>query len=251
MLDVAQRTEIARSAIEYITGRAAEEMAQPVPNCPGWTVYNAAVHVGRTSVFWYEMMQCRRDDATARDRALATMVALPEGVPADQLKEWGDAMLDRANTETEEPCFLSMAPELGTTWMWVWHAASEIGIHRLDVEAALGHEHELSEAGIIDSMAYACEFFMPAMARATQCDPGAVTFELGLSDGSTETLQIRSEAAESGAAASVTVAGSALGCLLAIWGRPHSGVEVTSGEAAVLERWKELPAESYQFGAWD
>ena len=42
-----------------MTGRDAGEMATPVPNCPGWTVYNAAVHVGRAAAFWELMMQCR------------------------------------------------------------------------------------------------------------------------------------------------------------------------------------------------
>ena len=98
MLDVTQRTEIARSAIDYITCRSSAEMEMPVPNCPGWSLYNAAVHVGRTCVFWHEMSQCPREDATARDRALAKMVGLPEAVPADELAQWGHAMLDAART---------------------------------------------------------------------------------------------------------------------------------------------------------
>jgi hypothetical protein len=36
--------------------------------------------------------------------------------------------------------------------------------------------------------------------------------------------------------------------LLALWGRPYSAVEVVEGDAMVLNRWRELPKQAFQFG---
>lgn len=30
-------------------GRTTDELAAPIPNCPGWTAYNAAMHVARAA----------------------------------------------------------------------------------------------------------------------------------------------------------------------------------------------------------
>ena len=39
--------------------------------------------------------------------------------------------------------------------------------------------------------------------------------------------------------------------LLGLWGRPHSGIEVTAGDPEVWHQWRALPSEAFQFGAWD
>lgn len=110
------------------------------------------------------------------------------------------AAIDRtAGAETE--CYFSMTGGPGTTAMWAWHAAAEIGVHRLDVEAALGHDHAMTVDESVDAATYVATYFMPAM-------------------------QV----------------------LLALWGRPYSAVEVVEGDAMVLNRWRELPKQAFQFG---
>ena len=71
MLSHDERIGAARSAVDYLTGRSDEEWTRPVPNCPGWTVYNAAVHVGRGSVIWHRTLECAPGDPTAREDLLA------------------------------------------------------------------------------------------------------------------------------------------------------------------------------------
>jgi len=39
--------------------------------------------------------------------------------------------------------------------------------------------------------------------------------------------------------------------VLALWGRPHSGVNVVAGAAHVWTDWRALPSEAFQFGTWD
>ena len=68
MLDHAERIAAARSAIDYICGRTDQEQAAPVPNCPGWTVYNAASHIGRVGIAWEEMITSTPDDPESRAR---------------------------------------------------------------------------------------------------------------------------------------------------------------------------------------
>ena len=246
-LSYEERIRVARAAVDYLMGRDASEMAVPVSNCPGWTVYNAAVHVGRVSVAWDEMMKCAPDDTTARERAYVTSGKRPTGTEPAELARWAHAAIDRMSGDASRECFFSMTGGPGTTGLWAWHAASELGVHRLDVEAALGHKHAISNAEAVDATTYVCEFFLPAMRRAAVEDPGAVTAELLSSVGEPLcTVGIDSELTRH-----VTVRGPVVEVLLALWGRPHTGVDVISGSADVWSAWRELPGKVFQFGTWN
>ncbi len=246
-----RRIQIARDAIDYIMGRTPDEQVLPVPNCPGWTVYNAMVHVGRTGVFWGSMMACRPDDTTARVRALAATQELPTGVAPEELATWIHATMDVAAADETKECYFSITGGPGNLGLWAWHASSEIGVHRLDVEAALGHPHALGDDDAADSVGYVAGYFLPAIRRAAAEDPGRITAQLLSSDGeSIGSVDVVSEAADSGAAGHANVRGPAVQVLLALWGRPHVDVEV-SGDVEVFSRWRELPGQVYQFGTWD
>lgn len=143
--------------------------------------------------------------------------------------------------------FSSSFGRLGTTGLWAWHAASELGVHRLDVEAALGHEHAISDEEAVDATTYVCEFFLPAMRRVTEVDPGTVTAEL-LSDTGEHLITVNIDSAST---PQVTVRGPVTQVLLALWGRPHTGVDVVSGDADVWSAWRTLPSKAFQFGTWD
>ncbi len=246
-LSQAARIEVARAAVDYLTSRDAAEMAMPVPNCPGWTVYNAAVHVARVSVAWEEMMKCAPDDATARERAYQVSGERPAGAEPAELAQWAYAALDRMGGDPSKACFFSMTGGPGTVGLWAWHAASEIGVHRLDVKAALSHEHAITDVDAADATTYVCEFFLPAMRRAAQEDPGRVAAELLSDTGKLlHTAEIHSESTPH-----VTIRGPVVQVLLALWGRPHAGVDIVSGDAHVWSAWQALPSKVFQFGTWD
>ena len=62
---------------------------------------------------------------------------MPTGVEPAELASWAHRALDQMATDDPTPVYFSMTGGAGTAALWAWHAASEIGIHRLDVEAAL------------------------------------------------------------------------------------------------------------------
>ncbi len=62
MLTHDERIDSARAAVDYICGRSDEEMRLPIPNCPGWTVYHAASHIGRVGIAWGAMVDALPDD---------------------------------------------------------------------------------------------------------------------------------------------------------------------------------------------
>lgn len=247
MLSHDERVTVARSAVDYLTGPTRTEMTRPVPNCPGWTVYNAAVHVARSCVSWEHMMGCAPDDATARDRAAAARETLPSGVEPAELHGWCRSLLDVVAGQETRPCFFPLTGGAGTIGLWGWHAASELGVHRLDVEAALGHDHAITDLEAADAVSYVCDIVSPAMRRAAGEDPGTVDIELVSATGE----PIDQATVESDTARRVAVRGPAVQVLLALWGRPHRAVNVTAGDAQVWTRWQQLPATAFQFGTWN
>ncbi len=246
MLDHAGRITTARAAIDYITSRSEADQARPVPNCPGWTVYNAASHIGRVAIAWEEMITSPPEDPESRTRGYARSAEQPEGAPLADLAAWSHAAIDHLVDDLDRRCYFSMTGGEGTAALWAWHAASELGVHRLDVEAALGEGHAQTDAEALDAVTYTAQFFLPAMRRVTENDPGGVTARLVGPDGLVGTVTIESEAD-----ASVTIEGPPTQVLLALWGRPHTGVEVVDGDGSVLDNWRALPGEAFQFGTWD
>ena len=130
---------------------------------------------------------------------------------------------------------------------------SELTARQLRMAGRLAERKGLkvnSEAEAVDSAVYATTYFMPAMRRAMNEDPGRLRLELTGADGS-----VVGEAAidsdHDDPDAEATVRGPATQVLLGLWGRPHGGVEVTAGEATVWDACRDLPGRSHQFGTWD
>ena len=247
MLTHKERVATAVAAVDYITSRTADEQKLAVPNCPGWTVYNAAAHIGRVSIAWQEMISSQPDDPESRSRGYERSGERPAGASMDELASWAHAALALLDSDdTERQCYFSMTGGEGTVGLWAWHAASELDLHRLDVEMALGHPHSLTDSQALDAATYTCQFFLPAMRRATEQDPGGITARL-LSDGDlVGTTTIDSDGLQN-----AMIEGPPTQVLLALWGRPHHDVEVTDGDPDVWERWKALPSQAFQFGTWD
>ena len=130
--------------------------------------------------------------------------------------------------------------------LWAWHAASELGVHRLDVESALNHDHAITDKQAGDAVAYVCQIVSPAMRQATGEDPGTVTIHLDTTEDPPDPVRITSDNA-----GQVTVRGRPVQVLLALWGRPHHGISVVDGDAGIWNRWQHLPSTAFQFGTWD
>ncbi|MFT7647489.1 MAG: hypothetical protein ACI8Y4_002238 [Candidatus Poriferisodalaceae bacterium] len=244
---IAERVATARAAVDYLTTRTAAEQAQPVPNCPGWTVRGAAVHVCRVSIAWESMMKAAATDADSRARGYEISAARPEGVSMPELASWAHSALDQAATEPALPCYHSMSGGPGDTALWAWHSASEIGVHQMDVEAALGHRHAITTDEGVDGALYVATFVSNALRAHSGEDPGSLQLELLDGDGG---LVGRLEVSSS-VAASATVRGPAEHIMGALWGRRSPTVEVVGGDEQVWSRWQDLPGKAFQFGTWD
>ena len=246
MLSHTQRIEAARSAVDFICGGNGDALDRPVPNCPGWTIYNAMVHVGRVGIAWRSMILASPDDPDSRARGYADAEARGPGHSPTDLASWAHSALDELEGDTERPSYFSMTGGHGTRSLWAWHASSELAVHVLDVQDALGLEPHLDDALAADAVVYACTYFLPAMRNATGRDPGAVRIEFVHEDG--RIVDVVS--VESSGDGSTVLRGDPTQLLLALWGRPFHDV-VVEGDEAVFDAWRQLPTEAFQFGAWD
>lgn len=247
MLTHQERIDTARSAVEYICGRSDDELRQPVPNCPGWSVYHAASHIGRVAFAWKAMILATPDDPESRNRGYAEADRLPAGTDTATLAASAHDAIDQLVDDPDTAAYFSMTGGHGTRRMWASHAATELGIHRLDVESALGHDYSMTEVQAADALAYSFEFFLPGMANAADANPGSVTLiPLGI-----DSNELTSTTMETDGEGAVTLRGSGVDLLLALWGRAHESVEVVDGDPAVLDEWRSVPATAIQFGAWD
>lgn len=246
MLTHRERLDLAYSAVRYICSRSDEQMQEPVPNCPGWTVYNAAVHVGKVGIAWQSMIEATPDDPDSRVRGYADADARGDGHSPATLLEWATGPIAALEDDVDRACYFSMTGGHGTVGLWGRHAATELGIHRLDVEAALGDAHDLSDAAAMDAIEYTTEFFLPAMAAAVGTTPSALAIE-ALTDGAVVGSSILG-APDHGAA--TTLRGAGVDVLLALWGRPHGDIRI-EGDISGLDAWRSLPSQAFQFGTWE
>jgi uncharacterized protein (TIGR03083 family) len=258
MLSHTERLATARAAVAFITGRSAEEQARPVPNCPDWTVYNAAAHIGRVAIAWEEMISSAPDDPESRTRGYDRSGGKPPGTSVTELAGWANAAIDRLDDDLDRPCYFSMTGGEGTVALWGWHAATELGIHRLDVEAALGYDHAMSEAQALDAITYTAQYFLPAMRRATGTDPGRLTIVAEGATGTIGQVDLQADGQDGTAPANpaseareATIGGPAVEVTLALWGRPSRGVRLVDGDPEVWAAWQALPGQAFQFGTWD
>ncbi|WP_428120514.1 maleylpyruvate isomerase family mycothiol-dependent enzyme [Candidatus Poriferisodalis sp.] len=250
MLDHAERVAAARSAIDYICGRGDEEQAALVPNCPGWTVYNAASHIGRVGIAWEEMITSVPEDPESRARGYERAGLKPAGTSTAELATWAHSAINQLTDDLDRRCYFSMTGGEGTAGLWAWHAASELGMHRLDVEMALGHEHSMTPTQALDAADYTCRFFLQAMRRVLERDPGRLTARLVDAGDAVGTVNVEA-LPQSTSPAAVVIEGPPVQVLFGLWGRPHSGIDVTDGDPTVWEQWRALPSEAFQFGTWD
>ncbi len=222
-------------------------MELPVPNCPGWSVYNAAVHVGRVGIAWRSMILATPDEPDSRTRGYAEAEARGTGQAPDVLASWAHQAIDEMESDLDRPCYFSMTGGAGTVGLWGWHAASELAVLRLDIQDALGERQQLTDDIACDAIDYACEYFLPAMARVTATNPGALGIAAERSDGRVHQKLV---AVDGDDGEVTTLSGSPVDVLLTLWGRPHGPIQ-TAGPAHVADGWFVLPASAFQLGTWD
>lgn len=242
-MDHQARIDATRAAVRYLAERSDTHGATRVPNTPAWTVAEVSTHVGWALLFWRHMMDSAPDDSTARDRALADTPPFPSGLSPDEFLDRVDPIFDHMAADEHAECYVSMAGGPGTRGLWARHAFSEIGVHRMDVEAALREPHQVTIDQACDAVSYVAGFVLPSFRRMAGEDPGSLTLEPTGANG--EILDSLTITSASPTAA--LVRGPVSEVLLALWGRPHRGVVVRDGDPHTWQSWLELPTRTFQF----
>lgn len=243
-LEHRERLDVARDALRYLTERGDDQLERPVPNCPEWTVYNAVVHVCRSALGWHEWMRFEPGDSDAYEAGATARDREPTGVPMATLAGWANSFLDGVDDDPSVATFYPLGS--GSHGVWAHHAAAEWGVHRLDVEDALGQPHSMTDEQALDALRWSMEIALPGLAGRSPIDVPPLRVSV-ITPAGTRLGPVTTPASIAGTP--VTVEGLGVQVLLAVWGRPHSDVAVSAESGLGL--WNMVPAEQAQFGAWD
>jgi uncharacterized protein (TIGR03083 family) len=223
--------------------------AQPVPNCPEWTLDDLVQHV---AFVYLHKVECMRQGK-------------PQEWPPDVAGEPTLALLDRSYAELTAE-FTARTPEESTyTWyepeqtvgFWIRRMAQETVIHRVDAEQATGAPlADIPDDLALDGVEEVLERFL-AYGSAAWRD------ELGDSLPATELPPVLVRAGSRGwlvratpegvlaepaapdAPAPATISGPPVAMLLWLWRRAEGGVD-RAGDRALVERLSVLLREVTQ-----
>lgn len=162
--------ELASAAEQFTAALAAAEQApadlsSPVPACPGWTLQDLGVHLGRVHRWTAGILQ----GADPRQR--------PNIKPAagQLLSEWYCAESEAlrralAATGPDAPCW-TMADEQRTAVFWQRRQVHETVVHLWDAHRALDQRIDLDPVLAFDGVAEVRDVMYPRMRKAERVKP--------------------------------------------------------------------------------
>jgi uncharacterized protein (TIGR03083 family) len=237
------------NVIRADTDRAADAgevagLAAPVPTCPGWTVDDLTLHMGRVQRLWTGVV--RSGSMAPPDFSVMTAAA-PDG---DERFEWvragGHGLADAlAATPEDTPAWTFDGSN--TVRFWARRQAHEVTIHRCDAELAGGTLGSIDADVAADGVN---EYFeLLALVPAVQAIKGeGETLHFHCTDREVEWVveltpdgvALRPEHAKG----DVAVRGPANAIMLAVWNRiePDNPELEVFGDRALLDRWRRLTA---------
>jgi uncharacterized protein (TIGR03083 family) len=205
-----------------------EDHRVPVPTCPGWDVGNVIAHFAYGAIlFWLVPSARQRFDHL-------DFGTIEHGLgDGGGVRLFPGAMRSLAavlrSHDPAHPCASVVGrQEIGTVARL---AATEVGMHRLDCEGALGRPRSMSTVQALDGLAFTTAVWWPTFAG--QGDPPGGTLAL-VGDGQRYVAGTGPEVAR--------ITGSALDVLAAAWGRPAS--VAVEGDAAAATWWTTLTART-------
>lgn len=172
---------------DRLAAMAGGDLGAPVVSCPGWTVLDLLVHVGRVHR-WAAVAVATPPDGDRPPFA-------PRPAAGADLAEWladgvGALLTVFGGTELHRPCW-GFAGDADGRW-WLRRQAIETALHRWDAEGALGSrgvlDAELAAVGVDEW----CELQTAFGLRASAGD--ALTVHLHATDGDGEWLITLDEA---------------------------------------------------------
>lgn len=202
-----------------------DQLAEPTPSCPGWTVATVLDHLARgAGMGWATWFREPADiDGMA---ALQGVTAATTSAAARDLFHHtmpGYVNLLRT-TPPNKPCFW-FTGAVPATYLFRLGAV-EIATHRADVDLALGRTPELAPQRAQDAVRLSAEFL--SRMWLNRGEPAPAALQLRPTGGEPVTVGSGDHAA--------TAAGSPTDLWLALWGRPSTGIQV-DGNPQTLPQW--------------
>lgn len=221
---------------------ASDDLALPVPGCPGWDVAALLSHV--LGVYRHKL-ETLRLDANPGDRSTGPWGAVPEGADVRELIRSAQAEL--------RAVLASRAPDEGTFAWWpseqtvgFWHRrmAQETTVHRWDAESAVDGPDgagDIPDDLALDGVDELLGWLRWPWDEVPQVEASGQRV-LVASEGHSWTVTLHETSVEvvGGAGeADALVAGPPSGLLLHLWGRPGDHGIATTGDATALRLLRE------------
>jgi uncharacterized protein (TIGR03083 family) len=196
----------------------------PVASCPGWDVGNVIAHIAYGAVLFWLVPSTHRSfahlDLGAVERALGD---------GDGVRLFPGVMRSLAAVLRSHPPAAPCAVVVGLQQIGTLArlATTEIGVHRMDCEDALGRRRSMSPAQALDALAFTTDTWWPTFVGGREGPQGALAL---VGDGQRFVAGAGPPTA--------TITGSALDVVAAAWGR---SADVTiAGDAEVASWWTTL-----------
>ena len=204
-----------------------------VPNCPGWTVANLVAHVAIDGFDWVTLATHPPASSTA---ALGrARVAFPHEGGASLLSGTTRTFLGLLRShDGADHCHYPLRAEQ-SYMSWATHAATELKLHQLDIQNALGFASPVPEPQAGAGLEWTTQALLPVVARVVDDEP-AGSILLAVDGGEVVLLGGGEPVAE--------VGGTAVDLLLHLWNRGRD-VEVT-GDRNAADWWAGLMGRTFQ-----
>jgi uncharacterized protein (TIGR03083 family) len=225
-----ERIDVIAAHGAFFSALKGEDLVRQVPACPGWTVEDVVRHVAAFAAAaraWCETGDL--DGDSAMDLNLTTMAGVHDQ-PLDQLVgqfSLYESCLRERDAQTS--ALGHLGPE--TVGWHSWHCACEWGIHRHDVEVALGVPSSMEGDRAADSLRWTTDYVFGLIQTFRNADPFPAVRLIAAAD------DVDYVSGEGDPAASL--AGTAYDLTLHLWRRPHGPITIV-GDPVVARAYSGL-----------
>ncbi len=221
-----ERVGVIADHCAFFEGLSGDDLAADVSSCPGWSVANVLRHVAAFSAScraWCETSDL--GDVNPMAFNLARMAEVQD-LPIEELVCELDAYrMCLVKLDADVPVYGHLGME--TAGWQSWHCAAEWGLHRHDVEVALGLPSSMTGDQAVDAVMWTTEYVYPMVLqfRGLQSLPA---------------VRLVSEAdrldfVAGGGTPSASLAATAHDLVLHLWRRPHGPVTIEGDPVAARE----------------